>query len=62
MVFFNFIDVPSFVEACPDAPHRVALLVDEDYFKIRNEITCDFIGSEQLAKVVMKVMEKPKKR
>ena len=62
ILFFNFMDVPKFIEYCPDTPNRIALLVDDDYFKLRNEITCDYIGSESLVKIVMKIMEKPKKR
>ena len=36
IVFYSFVDVPRFIESCPDTHHRLALLADDDYFKIRN--------------------------
>ena len=36
IVFYSFFDVPKFIEYCPDAPHRLALLSDDDFYRIRN--------------------------
>lgn len=43
LVFYSFVDVPHFVEYCPGTTHRLTLLCEEDYFRIRNEITSDYI-------------------
>ena len=38
------------------------LLVDEDYYHLRNSLTSDFVTNDNLYKIAMKLMEKPKKR
>lgn len=38
------------------------LIVDDDYYTLRNNITSDFVPIDHLQRMAMKVMEKPKKR
>lgn len=61
VVFFAFTDVPKFLEYMPDTAHRLLMLVDDDYYIVRNNITSDHLTEANLTKVVMRAMEKPKK-
>lgn len=36
IIFYDFVDVPKFINSCPDIRHRVILLADDDYFAFRN--------------------------
>lgn len=56
VIFYNFIDVPRFVEYCPDIKHRLILLAEDDFFTVRNDITSDFLNQTNLSKIVMKIM------
>ena len=38
------------------------LLVDEDYFTLRNVITSDYLPIDNLQRVAIKLLEKPKKK
>lgn len=62
VVFYDFVDVPKFVSSCPDVKHRVILLADDDYFTFRNEITKNIHTLENLARITLKIMEKPRKK
>lgn len=62
IVFYNFIDVPHFVECCPSTDHRMTFLSEDDYFRLRNEITSEYITHESLTRIVMNIMEKWSKK
>lgn len=38
------------------------LLVEEDYCSLRNNLTSDFIPLDHLQKIMMKILEKPRKK
>lgn len=61
VIFYSFTDVPKFLEYSPDINHRLLLLADDDYHIVRNNITSDHLTRINLMKIVMKIMEKPKK-
>ena len=49
------------MEYVPDLSHRLLMLVDDDYYVVRNNITSDHLTTTNLMKIVMKIMEKNKK-
>lgn len=62
IVFYSFVDVPHFVECCPTTNHRLTFFSEDDYFRLRNEVTSEYITHDSLIRTVMKIMEKCHKR
>lgn len=60
IIFHSFLDIPKFLNYCPDARERLLLLVDDDFHTVRNNITADHLTMPNLMKIVMRIMERPK--
>jgi hypothetical protein len=61
-IFCSFVDVPRFLEQVPDIPHRLILLVEDEYHTIRNKLTAESLQRENLMRIVMHIMERPRLR
>ena len=62
VIFYSFLEVSKFVDYCPSIRNKLMLLVEDDYFALRNNLTSDILPFDSLHRVGMKIMEKPKKR
>ena len=56
VIFYSFLEVGKFVDYFPETKNKLMLLVDDDYYTLRNNMTSDFIPIDNLQRMAMRIM------